>query len=314
VVEPPKHTPRHLKAEQLLIILLKEKRKMSKNVLIGIGVVGILILVGAAAYVLRPTAEASAPIEAIPVEVEQPAAQEPQSAEGESDPVENAEKTADSAMPAVKENAVDEMVNSEEESKEEMSAADESAEEVDKSTSDGVIVFTIVPAESEVRFTLGELLNGVPTTVVGTTDQVAGEIAIDPAAPASSKVGVILVNARTFVTDSSFRNRAINNSILETGKYEFVTFTPTEIIGFPDDPALGQALNFQVSGDLTVRDITHPITFDVTVTAVSETRLEGSASAMLSRADYDLQIPEVPRVADVDEEVLLEIDFVAVTK
>ena len=39
---------------------------MSKNVLIGIGVVAILILVGAAAYVLRPTAEASAPIEAIP--------------------------------------------------------------------------------------------------------------------------------------------------------------------------------------------------------------------------------------------------------
>jgi hypothetical protein len=35
---------------------------------------------------------------------------------------------------------------------------------------------------------------------------------------------------------------------------------------------------------------------------------------MIARVDYDLQIPEVPRVADVDEEVLLEIDFVAVAK
>ena len=77
---------------------------------------------------------------------------------------------------------------------------------------------------------------------------------------------------------------------------------------------MDETLEFQISGDLTVRDITHPITFDVTVTAVSETRLEGSASAILARGDYGLQIPEVPRVANVDEEVLLEIDFVAVTK
>ena len=89
---------------------------------------------------------------------------------------------------------------------------------------------------------------------------------------------------------------------------------PAEITSFPENPTIGQPLTFQISGDLSVRDIINPITFDVTVTAVSETRLEGTAAAMISRADYDLQIPEVPRVADVDEEVLLEIDFVAVAK
>jgi polyisoprenoid-binding protein YceI len=271
-----------------------ETQKMSKNILIGIIIVGVLVVIGAAAYTLRPTAEASAPLEAIPVEVEEPITEEKTVTEG----------TVADEMPAIEE----------EKAQDEMPATEEPVEEMDTSSADGVIIFTIVQAESEVRFTLGELLSGVPTTVVGATDQVAGEIAIDPASPASAKVGAILVNARTFLTDSNFRNRAINNSILETGQYEFVTFTPTEIIGFPENPALGQPLEFQISGDLTVRDITQPITFDVIVTAVSETRLEGSASAMLSRADYDLQIPEVPRVADVDEEVLLEIDFVAVAK
>ena len=267
---------------------------MSKKVLIGIGIVGILIVVGATAYVLRPTAEASAPIEAIPVAVEEPAAEESDSAAAEPAPVED---TAE--MPAVEEKAEEEM------------PAGEAAAVV---APEGVIVFTIVQAESEVRFTLDELLNGAPKTVIGATDQIAGEIAIDPTASANTEVGVILVNARTFATDNNFRNRAINNTILETGKYEFVTFTPTDITGFPENPALDEALEFQISGDLTVRDITHPITFDVTVTAVSETRLEGSASAMLARGDYGLQIPEVPRVANVDEEVLLEIDFVAVKK
>ena len=254
---------------------------MSKNLLIGIGIVAGLVIVGTAAYILRPPAEASEPIEAVAVEVE-----------ATTEPIIATE--------------TDDQISAE--ASEDMSMAEEDAV---APVSDGVIVFSIVQAESEVRFTLGELLSGVPTTVIGTTDQVAGEIAIDPANPADSRVGVIQVNARTFATDSNFRNRAINNSILETGKFEYVTFTPAEIANFPENPSIGEALEFQISGDLTVRDITNPVTFDVVVTAVSENRLEGSASATIARVDYGLQIPEVPRVADVDEEVLLEIKFVA---
>jgi polyisoprenoid-binding protein YceI len=271
---------------------------MSKKVLIGLGIIGIFIIAAVAAYVLRPTAEASTPIEAIPVEVEPTTKAQ----------VEEAESMAEEAVSD--ENEAEMSASDEETESEEIPAA----EETNAVTSDSVIIFTIVQAESEVRFTLDELLSGVPTTVVGSTDQVAGEIAIDPETPANSKVGVILINARTFATDNNFRNRAINNEILETDEFEFVQFTPTSITGFPENPAIGEALEFQITGDLTIRDITNEVTFDVTVTAVSETRLEGSASAMVARADYDLQIPEVPRVADVDEEVLIEIDFVAVTK
>ena len=61
---------------------------MSKKVLIGIGIVGVLIVIAVAAYVLRPPAEASAPIEAISVEVEQSAAEEPETVVEEAAPVE----------------------------------------------------------------------------------------------------------------------------------------------------------------------------------------------------------------------------------
>lgn len=276
---------------------------MSRSVLIGIGIVGVLIVVGVAAYVFRPTAEASAPIEAIPIEVEESSTEEIQSIATDSDSVEMEED-----VPAAEANVETG------ETEGEMPAVEETAEEAGPSASDGVIVFTIVQAESEVRFTLDELLSNVPTTVVGVTDQVSGEIAIDPMTPASSKVGVILINARTFVTDNNFRNRAIKNQILDTAEYEFINFTPTSITGFPENPTVGEALEFQITGDLIIRDIAHEVTFDVTVSVVSETRLEGSASAVVARGDYDLKIPNVPRVADVDEEVLIEIDFVAVTK
>jgi polyisoprenoid-binding protein YceI len=147
--------------------------------------------------------------------------------------------------------------------------------------------------------------------VIGTTNQVSGEIAVDYTSPGETKVGTILVNARSLVTDNDFRNRAINNEILETREYEFITFTPTMISGFPDSPNLGEEISFQITGDLTIRDITRQVTFDVTATAQSETRMVGSASSVVARADFDLEIPSVPSVADVDENVRLEIDFVA---
>ena len=75
--------------------------------------------------------------------------------------------------------------------------------------------------------------------------------------------------------------------------------------------AVGQAVTFQITGDLRIRNIVQSVTFDVTATAVSEDRLEGSASTIVTRTQYNLIIPSAPGVANVGEEVTLEIDFVA---
>jgi len=53
------------------------------------------------------------------------------------------------------------------------------------------------------------------------------------------------------------------------------------------------------------------VTFAVRVTAVSPTQLQGTASATVTRSDYGLNIPSVPNVANVEEEVELYIDFTA---
>lgn len=175
----------------------------------------------------------------------------------------------------------------------------------------GATIFEIVSAESEARFILGELLRGVDTTVVGATDQIAGQIIVDLDDPATAQVGEIRINARTFFTDNNFRNNAIQNRILFTDQYEFITFTPTDLNGLPDGVTIGDPVSFQITGDLTIRDVTNRETFAVTATAVSPTRLEGSATSTIMRHDYDLRIPTVRNVADVDEEVTLEFDFVA---
>jgi polyisoprenoid-binding protein YceI len=82
-------------------------------------------------------------------------------------------------------------------------------------------------------------------------------------------------------------------------------------VGLPETVAVGESFSFQVSGDLKLVDTTRSVTFDVEVNPVSETRIEGYGSTTVSRADYNLDFPTPPMVANVADEVLLEIDFVA---
>jgi polyisoprenoid-binding protein YceI len=190
----------------------------------------------------------------------------------------------------------------------------EAASDTTSSTKVNPVIFEIVQSNSVARFIINEVLNGAPKTVVGATDQVAGEIAIDLDDPPRSQVGTIAVNARTLTTDNDFRNRAIKNRILSTDNYEFVTFTPTEIVGLPSVTTIGESFAFQMVGDLTVRDVTNQVTFEVTVTPISETQLEGLALTTILYGDFGLTIPEVPSVAGVDDEVRLEIEFAAAAK
>lgn len=172
-------------------------------------------------------------------------------------------------------------------------------------------IYSIDPASSQVRFELDEDLRGSRITVVGITNQVAGEFAADPGDLSTVQVGTLQINARTLQTDNNFRNRAIQNEILDTGAYEFITFTPTAVNDLPAAAAPGETVTFTIDGDLTIRDIIQPVTFTVSAAMQDDMQITGTASAVINRADFELNIPSVPNVANVEEEVELYIDFVA---
>jgi polyisoprenoid-binding protein YceI len=172
-------------------------------------------------------------------------------------------------------------------------------------------VFEIEPEQSQERFVINEVLRGSPKTVVGTTDQVAGQIVLDPTDPDRAQLGAISINARTFATDSTQRDRAIQNLILQTEQHEYITFTPKRMVGLPDRAGIGQPLAFQIVGDLSIRGVTREATFETTVTPHSQDRLEGNASTTIRYADWGITIPQVPAVTGVADHVQLQLDFVA---
>ncbi len=173
--------------------------------------------------------------------------------------------------------------------------------------------FEIVQAQSEARFLVDEVLLGADKTVVGATSQITGAITVDPANPSAASISPIIIDARSLATDSSRRNRSIHRRVLGSASDEFryITFAPTAIKGIPESIAIGETLAFSVTGDLTVRGVTRPETFALTVTPHSETELSGLGRATVLYADYEIAIPEVPAVASVEDKVRLEIEFVA---
>ena len=175
-------------------------------------------------------------------------------------------------------------------------------------------VYEIIPEASEARFILDEVLRGVDTTVVGTTNQVAGQLAFSSDNIYEAQVGPILINARTLTTDNNFRNNALRNDILFASQYEFISFEPDSFSEIEVDTAVspGEGLSFTISGDLTIRDITNPVTFSVSARyAEAGDEVNGLATTTIRRSDFQLEIPAVPGVANVDDEVKLEFEFIA---
>ena len=179
---------------------------------------------------------------------------------------------------------------------------------------DGQTLYAIDASKSVATFTLDEQLRGQPKTVIGTsTGMIAGQIGLDAAHPSSSTVGTVTLNARTFVTDDNSRNNMIRRAILKTENdaNEFITFQPTVLDGLPASIASGTPFAFQITGNLTIAGVTKPETFDATAVLNDDGTLGIDASTTVSRADFNLVIPNIPFIANVTDNVVLDLDLVA---
>jgi len=175
-------------------------------------------------------------------------------------------------------------------------------------------LYRITSEESVVRFRINEVLLGNPTEVVGTTAQVGGDFIVNFADPPASQLGEIAINARTLKTDNEFRDQSIRGQILQVGQpeNEFIRFVPTEFQSMTTDPVgVGDTIEFDVVGDLTIKGTTNQVTFNASVTVESEERVSGFASTTILYADYGINIEAPPNVSGIEDEVILEIDFVA---
>ncbi len=172
-------------------------------------------------------------------------------------------------------------------------------------------LFRISTSESVVRFAVDETIPA--GTAVGTTNQIAGDFIIDFANPANSQLGVIRINLRTLRTNDPDRDNSIRCCILLSAQdaYEFTEFVPTSLTGLPNQVALGQTVDLQVTGNLSLRGVTRSVTFSVRLTMGSLEEIRGEATALVNRSDFGILNDDMLAYHGVAEQVRLEFNFVA---
>ncbi|MAT43000.1 MAG: hypothetical protein CL609_11700 [Anaerolineaceae bacterium] len=180
-------------------------------------------------------------------------------------------------------------------------------------TGEETILLNIVPDESTVTYEVGETFinqNNRFQVAVGVTSNINGEITANPANPPLSQIGTITIDISEFKSDSNRRDGAIRGQWLESDKYPIATFEPTEITNLPENYVPGEAYTFSVTGNLTVRETTKPVTFDVTA-SFAENTLTGSATTTILMSDFGVGPISILGILNTEDEVKLTFDFVA---
>ena len=143
--------------------------------------------------------------------------------------------------------------------------------------------WNIDTAHTQVNFSAKHMM---VTTVRGTFHDVAGTIELDETDPTRSR-GEFRVGTASVDTNFGARDTHLRSAdFFDAATYPDITFVSTAIAQVGDD-------RFKVTGDLTIRDTTKPLTFDVQlegiVPGMSGARHAGlSAKTTIAREDWGL--------------------------
>ena len=170
--------------------------------------------------------------------------------------------------------------------------------------------YVVAPAGNEARYFAREQLAGVsfPNDAIGVTKGVSGAIVIDDAGKIIPTESKIVVDVTQLKSDRDRRDGYVQRRTLETEKYPNVTLVPKEIAGLTTAlPDSGRA-SFELLGDLTVKGVTRPTTWQVNARFRGDT-VAGTASTSFTFADFQMDKPKVSVVLSVQDTLHLQYDF-----
>ena len=143
----------------------------------------------------------------------------------------------------------------------------------------------------------------------GETTEVEGHIVFDEDGGIVAEESSIVMQAGTLRTDSDRRDRYVRERTLLTAQYPEIVFHPVSAEGLPSPLSEASGtVEFTISGDLTVRDQTRPVTWDVT--AEFDDIITGIAVIDITFEQFAMDKPSVAIVLSVEDTIRLEIAFV----
>jgi len=169
----------------------------------------------------------------------------------------------------------------------------------------GTALFAVDPAHTQVQFAVRHLMI---STVRGGFKDVQGHVQIDESDPARATVD-IRANIASIDTREPQRDAHLKSpDFFDAERFPVMTFRSRRLVGRPDRP-------FSLVGDLTIRDVTREVVFDVTpegsgIDPWGNERAGFSATAKISRGEFGLKWNQALETGGVvvGDEVKISID------
>ncbi|PWH19592.1 MAG: hypothetical protein DDG59_02590 [Anaerolineae bacterium] len=181
--------------------------------------------------------------------------------------------------------------------------------------------FVVVPEQSRAAYIVDEeffsaALNklGIPpgkVKVTGSTQAIEGFIQLnlaDLSAPLGENRFTVRIN--TLTTDRDDRDQWIREKGPRLNDYPLATFIATAISDAPASYTEGEEVRFKLIGNLTIREVTKTVTFDVTASLSGDT-LRGVATTRLLMSDFGIEPPSFANTLTVADEFELQIQITA---
>jgi polyisoprenoid-binding protein YceI len=256
------------------------------------------------------------------MESEEPAAEAEEMTEAEAPASE--ETTASSEEAAAEEPAAEseEMAEAEAPASEETAPSSEEAvaeesEEMAEAASE-VRTFVIVPEGSKASYIVAEeFFSGALdrlgiepglTDTIGSTQEIEGEMQLSLSDPSPLVSNHFTVNLRSLTSDQSRRDNRIREANLESNTYPLAEFTVTSLENVPEAYNEGEEVTFQANGEMTIREMTQPVTFDITTTLEGDT-ITGVATTRLKMTDFGFDPPNFANMFSVEDDFTVEVAF-----
>ncbi len=141
--------------------------------------------------------------------------------------------------------------------------------------------WTVDKAHSSIGFTVSHM---VISKVPGKFTDFDGNVTFDPAHPADGSVS-FTIQAASISTDNEKRDSHLKSAdFFDVEKYPEITFVSTKV-----EP--GNDNHYQITGDLTMRGVTKPVTFDAVLNGVVDdpwgnTKSGFTATTTINRQDF----------------------------
>jgi polyisoprenoid-binding protein YceI len=158
-----------------------------------------------------------------------------------------------------------------------------------------------VVAESVVGYRVKEILFGQDTEGVGRTSAVTGSLVIANNEVTSAEFSVDMTSLKS---DSSRRDRQVNDRILDTANYPTATFALNELIALTPEALAGSDLTVNTTGTLTLRGVTNSVPVTLVARLVDNV-IEVNGTIKIVFAEWQIPDPSISAIV-VEDRGLLE--------